>query len=50
MRTYDPLDGVVYVRMARDADPYANPVASSTRLSRLPRGYANKSPRTRLKE
>lgn len=48
MNTYDPADGMVYVRMAREVDPYANPVTRTRSVSRLPRGYANKSLRTRL--
>jgi hypothetical protein len=49
VNTYDPSDGVIYVRMAQDTDPYARPVTSSRTQNRLPRGYANKSLHTRLR-
>jgi hypothetical protein len=49
MRTYDPLAGTIYVRMTRDADPYASPVTRSRNVNRLPRDYANNSLRTRLR-
>ena len=48
MRTYDPSDGVVYVHMVRDVDPYARALTSTRTQNRLPRGYANTSLRTRL--
>ena len=48
MRTYDPMAGTIYVRMTPDVDPYASPVTRSRKVNRLPRGYANKSPHTRL--
>ncbi len=48
VHTYDPLAGVVYVHMVRDVDPYALPVTSTRTQNRLPRGYANRSLRTRL--
>ncbi len=49
MNTYDPADRMVYVRMAREWEPYAHPVTRTRRVTRLPRGYANKSLRTRLR-
>ena len=48
MHTYDPADSVVYVHIIRDVDPYASAVMSIRTQNRLPRGYANKSLRTRL--
>ena len=48
MHVYDPSDSVVYVHMVRDDAPYASAVMSTSTQSRLPRGYANKSLRTRL--
>ncbi len=48
MHTYDPSDSVVYVHMVRDVDPFASAVTSTRTQNRLPRGYANKSLRTRL--
>ncbi len=48
VRTYDPLDGVVYVHMVRDIDVHASAFMSTHTQNQLPRGYANKSPRTRL--
>jgi hypothetical protein len=48
VNTYDPADGIVYVHMARESDPYAVPVTSARSGNRLPAGYANHSCRTRL--
>ena len=48
MNTYDPSDSVVYVSMTRRDDPYASPV-TTTGARRLPRGYANRALRTRLR-
>jgi hypothetical protein len=48
VHTYDPSDSVVYVHMVRDVDPFASAVTSTRTQNRLPRGYANKSLRTRL--
>jgi len=48
VNTYDPADGIVYVHMARDSDPYAVPVTNAGSGGRLPVGYANNSLRTRL--
>jgi hypothetical protein len=45
MRTYDPSAGTLYVRMTREGDPYASPRT----VNRLPRDYANKSLRARLR-
>jgi hypothetical protein len=50
MKTYDPMAGTIYVWMTRDVDPYASPVTSGRKVNRLPRDYANKSLRTRLRE
>ena len=49
MHIYDPSDSVVYVHMVRDVDPFASAVMSTRTHNRLPRGYANKSLRTRLR-
>jgi hypothetical protein len=48
MKTYDPMQGMVYRHMAREADPYSVPVMSTLSISQLPTGYANRSPRTYL--
>jgi len=48
VNTYDPSDDIVYVHMARDVDPYSVSVERHRTCSRLPLGYANGSPRTRL--
>jgi hypothetical protein len=45
MRTYDPSAGTLYIRMTREGDPYASPRT----VNRLPRDYANKSLRARLR-
>ncbi len=49
MKTYDPMQGMVYRHMARQADPYCVPVISMPSINELPRGYANQSPRTYLR-
>ena len=47
MRIYDPADGIVYVHLApRPAGHLASGTGHSDR--RLPAGYANQSPQTRL--
>jgi hypothetical protein len=49
VNTYDPADYISYVTMDRQLTPgggAGTPVGSG---SRLPRGYANASPRTRLR-
>jgi hypothetical protein len=48
VNTYDPANGLVYRHMVRETDPYAIPVTSSRSSDRLPAGYSNSSPRTRL--
>jgi hypothetical protein len=48
MKTYDPMQGMVYRQMAREADPYSVPVVSRHSISQMPTGYANGSPRTCL--
>ena len=49
MKTYDPMQGMVYRHMARQADPYSVPVTSMPSINQLPMGYANQSPRTYLR-
>src|SRR3954452_24702260 len=49
MQTYDPADRILYVRMTREADPYATPLESGRTCKRLPTGYANRSSRTCLR-
>jgi hypothetical protein len=49
MNTYDPADGIVYVHMAPQSDPWSLPVIEARRCNTLPTGYANRSPRTRLR-
>ncbi len=46
MKTYDPLKGMVYRHMAREAGRYSVPVVSTNSINRLPIGYANGSPQT----
>ena len=48
MNTYDPANGMVYRHMTRESDPYAVPVTTTRSSGRLPAGYSNSSPRTRL--
>jgi hypothetical protein len=49
VNTYDPADGIVYCHIPREAG--RNVVAGDRRGTdcRLPSGYANKSPRTRIR-
>jgi hypothetical protein len=49
MTTYDPADGIVHVHMAPQPDPWSSPVVEARRCNTLPAGYANQSPRTRLR-
>ena len=49
VNTYDPADSIVYVHMARESDPWSPPVIRTQRCTTLPTGYANQSPRTRLR-
>jgi hypothetical protein len=49
MNTYDPADNIVYVHMAAQSDPWSQPVIEARRGNTLPAGYANQSPRTRLR-
>ncbi|HYH24352.1 MAG TPA: hypothetical protein VD834_03305 [Blastococcus sp.] len=49
MNTYDPMNCIVYRRMARQVDPYAVPLTRGRACSRLPDHYANESLRTRLR-
>ena len=49
MNTYDPADSIVYVQMAPESDPWSRPVVETRRCNTLPSGYANQSPRTRLR-
>jgi hypothetical protein len=46
---YDPMDRIVYRHMDQERDPYAVPITSTRRISQLPSGYANGSPRTSLR-
>ena len=48
VNTYDPKTSIVYVHMARETDAYSTPLVRTPRCGRLPAGYANRSPRTRL--
>jgi hypothetical protein len=49
VNTYDPADGIRYVHMARERDPYAIPLESGRSCTKLPTGYANGSPQTCLR-
>ena len=49
MNTYDPSDYIVYVRMDRTFPASENHSARFPAAHRLPREYANESPRTRLR-
>ena len=49
VNTYDPADSIVYVHMAPESDPWSRPVVQTRRCTTLPTGYANQSPRTRLR-
>lgn len=44
MKVYDPAERIVYVHLASSGHDPAPPV-----LDRLPAGYANQSPRTRVR-
>jgi hypothetical protein len=49
MRTYDPADSIRYVHLAQEPPPPAAlPDAPDGGCRRLPSGYANQSPETRL--
>ncbi len=48
MNTYDPAYSTVYRHMHAEIDPYAVPVTTTRTINRLPAGYVNGSPRTRL--
>ena len=49
MNTYDPSDYIVYVRMDRSVPASESPSVRIPAAHRLPGGYANESPRTRLR-
>ena len=49
MNTYDPAGGIAHVHMASQSDPWSQPVIKARRCNTLPTGYANQSPRTRLR-
>jgi hypothetical protein len=49
MNTYDPSDYIAYVRMDRTFPPSESPLSRIPAAHRLPREYANESPRTRLR-
>jgi hypothetical protein len=49
MNTYDPADYIVYVSMDRTFAPSGSLSPSVPAAHRLPGGYANQSPRTRLR-
>ena len=49
MNTYDPSDYIAYVRMDRTFPASESPLARTFVAHRLPREYANESPRTRLR-
>ena len=49
MNTYDPADYIVYVSMDRTLSPDPLPLPSARPVHRLPSGYANQSPGTRLR-
>jgi hypothetical protein len=49
MDAYVPADGIVYAHMAPESDPWSLPVVGGRRYNSLPTGYANHSPRTRLR-
>ena len=48
MNTYDPAEGIVYRHMAGRTDDPATSVDATSVVDRLPTGYANRSPSTRL--
>jgi hypothetical protein len=49
MNTYDPSDYILYVHMDRTFPASESPLARVPAAHRLPGGYANESPRTRLR-
>ncbi len=49
MNVYDPADYIVYVTMDRVLTPSLGTGAPDLVANRLPSGYANGSPRTRLR-
>ena len=49
MNTYDPSDYIVYVHMDRTFHASESSLAHVPAAHRLPREYANESPRTRLR-
>ena len=48
MNTYDPADSIVYLLLNPRGDLYTASVTRAQDISRLPTGYMNGSPRTRL--
>ncbi len=48
MNTYDRADSIVYRHMNRRTDLYVVPVTNPCTTHRLPAGYVNSSPHTRL--
>jgi hypothetical protein len=48
MTTSAPADAA-HVHMAPETDPWSLPVVEARRCNTLPSGYANQSPRTRLR-
>ena len=48
MKTYDPSDHIRYVHLSGPAAARSAPADSATTCTRLPSGYADQSPRTRL--
>ncbi|MGY1643827.1 hypothetical protein ACI782_22190 [Geodermatophilus sp. SYSU D00703] len=49
MNTYDPADSIRYVHLAPEPAPRSTPRVEESRCDPLPTGYANQSPRTRLR-
>jgi hypothetical protein len=49
MNTYDPANYIVYVSMDRTFPASGMPAAAAATAHRLPSGYANGSPLTRLR-
>ena len=49
MNTYDPSDYIVYVHTDRTFHASESSLAHDPAAHRLPREYANESPRTRLR-
>jgi hypothetical protein len=48
VNTYDPAEDIVYRHTPREADFHANPGELGRGVCRLPTGYSNTSPRTRI--